>query len=98
MENYYIEHYQITATGSYQDRPPVDARLWHSNFWGYLWANQYYLTVNLIYPRRITHISTQGGSDKNYVKKFSVKFKLPNGTIIDYEEKGNQRVSSLFIP
>jgi hypothetical protein len=87
-----------SSTSSHDTGPATHARLDHSSFWGIRWTGPY-LSVNLISPRRITHISIQCGSNAYYVKKFSVKFKTVNGTIIDYKENGERRVSliSLFL-
>ena len=98
MKDFYIQDYQITETGYYYDNFATKARLDYDSYW--LSDVSKYMTVNLISPRRITHIATQGGIDPgNYVKYmsfFAVKFKLLNGTLIDYMENGKIRVSFLF--
>ena len=93
LQNKFIQNYQVTATGSKNGNEPTHARLNHNSFWEISSGDIYYLNVNLISLRRITHISTQGGSNTNYVTTFSVRFKNLDGTIVEYEENGKTRVS-----
>ena len=86
----------MTATEVKSGRPADHARIGHNSFWATDWAG-HSLTVYLISPRRITHISTQGGSNRLYVAKFSVQFKIQDRTIVDYTEHGKQRVSLMLV-
>lgn len=52
----------------------------------------HYIEIDFNTMRRITHFATQGGSDQNYVEKFSVRFKDATGFWKDYEEHGQIKV------
>ena len=88
MKDNYIKDYQMTATG--HDSNNMPPRLDHTNYWQ---TRNGHLVVNFMSPRRITHISTQAGNSDSRTTLFAVKFKLLNGTIIDYKENGKKRVS-----
>ena len=92
MEVKYVRDYEMTASSATGGWPAQAARL--NNAAG-AWSVGYpgaYLQVNFIAPQRITHISTQGGSDFNFVSEFYVKFLLVDGTWVDYKERGKKKV------
>ncbi|XP_028409028.1 uncharacterized protein LOC114531613 isoform X2 [Dendronephthya gigantea] len=86
-----IQDYQIKSSFVDNTRPPTAGRLNHASFWSGSDTAGQFLSVNFISPRRITHISTQGGSDLKYVDLFSVKFRNLDGSIASYEENGKEK-------
>ena len=73
---------------------PSEGRLHNNLFWiTPVKTTNYYLEIQLLYPRRITHVATQGGYSGQTVEQFYIRLSDPAGVWEDYTENGKMKVS-----
>ena len=75
MQSGEISDNQIWASSYLPDRNPEFARIEHKASWSPKDNDERpYLEVSFLEPTEITAVSTQGGSDGNFMRRFTVEY------------------------